>query len=76
MRISELIAKLQEAMAEHGDLPAVVLVYDGYGEEMMVEANVVEAAKDDVLGLSEPSVVFVIGARPQGATTSRAADPD
>lgn len=42
MRISELIAKLQEAMAEHGDLSAYVLATDDYGTIRPQEAQMAE----------------------------------
>lgn len=52
MRISELIAKLQEAMAEHGDLPAHVLVADGCGASWAEPDIVVEKVEPGAYGLS------------------------
>lgn len=52
MRISELIAKLQEAMAEHGDQTVYVLVDDGYGADMADDAVIVEKVRPGAYGLS------------------------
>lgn len=58
MRISELVAKLQEAMAEHGDLPAVVLVDDGYGDSYAEEVTGVAVQEPAAWGLDHPAILI------------------